>query len=59
MLPDRKNSPFVIQSPKHQINYFNQQYHLLIANKHKILVTYGFFGGLIEDLGERNETDEI
>ena len=47
------------QLPKHQINYSNQQYHLLIANKHKKLLTYDLFEGLIEDLGERNETDEL
>jgi len=43
------------QSPKHQINYSNQQYNLLIANKHKKLLIYDLFEGLIEDLGERNE----
>jgi len=47
------------QSPKHQINYSNQQYHLLIANKHKKLFTYNLFEGLIEDLRERNEMDKL
>jgi len=47
------------QPPKHQINYFNQQYRLLITNKHKKLLMYDLFEGLIEDLEERNETDEL
>ena len=38
--------------PKPQINYSNQQYHLLIANKHKKILTYCLFEGLIEDLEE-------
>ena len=42
-------------TPKSQINYSNQQYHLLIANKHKKLLTYCLFEGLIKDL----ETDEV
>ena len=33
--------------PKPQINYSNQQYHLLIANKHQKLLTYCLFEGLI------------
>jgi len=45
--------------PKHQINYSNQQYYLLIANKHQKLVTYNLFEGLIEDLEERNKIDKI
>ena len=42
-------------TPKPQINYSNQQYHLLIANKHQKLLTYCLFEGLIKDL----ETDEV
>jgi len=30
-------------TPKPQINYSNQQYHLLIANKHQKLLTYCLF----------------
>jgi len=41
--------------PKPQINYSNQQYHLLIANKHQKLLTYCLFEGLIKDL----KTDEV
>ena len=41
--------------PKPQINYSNQQYHLLIANKHQKLLTYCLFEGLIKDL----EIDEV
>jgi len=42
-------------TPKSQINYSNQQYHLLIANKHQKLLTYCLFEWLIKDL----ETDEV
>jgi len=41
------------KSPKHQINYSNQQYHLLIVNKHKKLLTYYLFEDLIEDLEKK------
>ena len=41
--------------PKPQINYSNQQYHLLIANKHQKLLTYCLFERLIKDL----ETDKV
>ena len=51
-----KNSSFRHrQRPKPQINYSNQQYHLLIANKHKKLLTYCLFEGLIKDF----ETNEV
>jgi len=40
------------QRPKPQINYSNQQYHLLIANKHQKLLTYYLFERLIKDLEE-------
>ena len=42
-------------TPKPQINYSNQQYHLLIANKHQKLLTYCLFERLIKDL----ETDKV
>jgi len=45
------------QRPKLQVNYSNQQYHLLIANKHQKLLTYFLFEGLIEDLEEWKQTD--
>jgi len=45
------------QHPKFQINYSNEQYHLLIANKHQKLLTYCLFEGLIEDLEEWKQTD--
>jgi len=47
------------QRPKPQINYSNQQYHLLIANKHQKLLTYYLFKGLIKDLEEWKQTDEV
>jgi len=40
------------QLSKPQINYSNQQYYLLIANKYKKLFNYCLFEGLIEDLEE-------
>jgi len=47
------------QRPKPQINYSNQQYHLLIANKHQKLLTYCLFEGLIKDLEDWKQTDEV
>jgi len=60
--PRSENSSFVVDNPpppKHQINYSNKQYHSQIANKHKKLLTYDLFEGLSEDLGERNEPDDL
>jgi len=45
------------QRPKLQINYSNQHYHLVIANKHQKLLTYCLFEGLIKDLEEWKRTD--
>jgi len=55
-----KNSSFVVDSPPNTklTTLINNTTHKLLINIKKLL-TYDLFGGLIEDLGEMNETDDL